>query len=475
MSLSKGRRKALGELVWVIDGKTLNPARLADDSLTTMEGAASSSTRTIEIQWTQTGKFQMVSLERVQFQNQEEHGKLPVRRRKPSKQECIVTKEPTAQPIDCNMENCVNDSRTAATTTSKTIEINGEDSKSNRHDCSSNHSASSNDNMDVDDDDQPKPRRRFPQRERTSTTIQIDGQTVLKTNNYVVKGLKYEYGALQEDEKNDSALVARSKRSGKEKSKKRTSRAPAESVAGNKKKKMLPDSDASVVEGDEPDFSSDDDDDEEEAWSEHDDADEKSWTGATEFGTIKSDNQRKLAARKTADVSSASSKNKRKTNKSDWDKRRLDHNEAVKKRTKEKSVLRTQFLANKIKTLEPLIDKSIVTKILAKSKEERVAGGEVQQPKSRPSYQTRQIHVQPDIIEGEMRDYQMLGLQFLVNMYNQNLGTILGDEMGLVSLYTKCFLNHRNCIMKSRFLCLFSNTKFCYRGKRCKQFHSFVI
>ena len=38
----------------------------------------------------------------------------------------------------------------------------------------------------------PPPRRSG--RERTSTVIQIDGHTVLKQNNYVLKGLGYEYG-----------------------------------------------------------------------------------------------------------------------------------------------------------------------------------------------------------------------------------------------------------------------------------------
>ena len=36
------------------------------------------------------------------------------------------------------------------------------------------------------------------------------------------------------------------------------------------------------------------------------------------------------------------------------------------------------------------------------------------------------------IANGEMRDYQLAGLNFLVNMHNRNLGMILGDEMGLV-------------------------------------------
>lgn len=32
-----------------------------------------------------------------------------------------------------------------------------------------------------------------------------------------------------------------------------------------------------------------------------------------------------------------------------------------------------------------------------------------------------------------MRDYQLAGLNFMVNLHKQNIGMILGDEMGLVS------------------------------------------
>jgi hypothetical protein len=50
--------------------------------------------------------------------------------------------------------------------------------------------------------------------------------------------------------------------------------------------------------------------------------------------------------------------------------------------------------------------------------------------------------MQPDLIQAEMRDYQLIGLNWMVKMHKQNLACILGDEMGLVSFdflrYIKC-------------------------------------
>jgi SNF2 family DNA or RNA helicase len=40
--------------------------------------------------------------------------------------------------------------------------------------------------------------------------------------------------------------------------------------------------------------------------------------------------------------------------------------------------------------------------------------------------------VQPTILEGgELKNYQLHGLQWLVSLYNNNLNGILADEMGL--------------------------------------------
>lgn len=43
-----------------------------------------------------------------------------------------------------------------------------------------------------------------------------------------------------------------------------------------------------------------------------------------------------------------------------------------------------------------------------------------------------QIVIQPTILEGgQLKNYQLHGLQWLVSLYNNNLNGILADEMGL--------------------------------------------
>lgn len=37
----------------------------------------------------------------------------------------------------------------------------------------------------------------------------------------------------------------------------------------------------------------------------------------------------------------------------------------------------------------------------------------------------------PNYIEGEMRDYQLKGLNWLISLYENGISGILGDEMGL--------------------------------------------
>lgn len=40
----------------------------------------------------------------------------------------------------------------------------------------------------------------------------------------------------------------------------------------------------------------------------------------------------------------------------------------------------------------------------------------------------------PEYINGEMRDYQLRGLNWLISLYESNVNGILGDEMGLGEL-----------------------------------------
>lgn len=73
---------------------------------------------------------------------------------------------------------------------------------------------------------------------------------------------------------------------------------------------------------------------------------------------------------------------------------------------------------------------------------------------------------QPACIKGELRDYQLKGVNFFINLYNNGLNGILGDEMGLVSFITFYYLIYNTC--QPIYLILF-------RVKHCKRFHFWVI
>ncbi len=54
------------------------------------------------------------------------------------------------------------------------------------------------------------------------------------------------------------------------------------------------------------------------------------------------------------------------------------------------------------------------------------------------------IHPQPDAVVTRLRDYQLVGFNWMINMHNQGLGMILGDEMGLVSELVWIFFLNNN-------------------------------
>jgi len=47
----------------------------------------------------------------------------------------------------------------------------------------------------------------------------------------------------------------------------------------------------------------------------------------------------------------------------------------------------------------------------------------------------KEIMVQPSILQGDMRDYQLMGLNFVAKMHHLGTPCILGDEMGLGKTY----------------------------------------
>lgn len=44
-------------------------------------------------------------------------------------------------------------------------------------------------------------------------------------------------------------------------------------------------------------------------------------------------------------------------------------------------------------------------------------------------------HTTPDFIVGEMHDYQIRGLNWLISLCENGIGGVLGDEMGLGEFY----------------------------------------
>lgn len=98
---------------------------------------------------------------------------------------------------------------------------------------------------------------------------------------------------------------------------------------------------------------------------------------------------------------------------------RLAHNEAMKKRMVLDDARRLNFMTNHADALEPFAEDK-VKYLLAANKQ--VAKPE---PKQIP------LGSQPDCVTTPLRDYQLIGLDWMVHMQQKGMPFILGDEMGL--------------------------------------------
>ena len=98
------------------------------------------------------------------------------------------------------------------------------------------------------------------------------------------------------------------------------------------------------------------------------------------------------------------------------EKQRLEQRDYVSKNIREKEGSRNSFLRQHLEVLKPFVV-------------DKVRQGLKAHPIQTPN--TTKINMQPDIINASLRDYQMASLQWLSDMYEQNVSAILGDEMGL--------------------------------------------
>ena len=117
---------------------------------------------------------------------------------------------------------------------------------------------------------------------------------------------------------------------------------------------------------------------------------------------------------------------------------RSRHNQRVMSSAQSKDMLRQSFLARHVDVLKPFCESAVITKL-----------------QSTPivSYQPVIVQQPPKSIQATLRDYQMKGLNFMVNMHRQNLSMILGDEMGLVRSTPPARFDDPSCRNSHIFAC----------------------
>mmetsp|Transcript_23315 Transcript_23315/g.44503 ORF Transcript_23315/g.44503 Transcript_23315/m.44503 type:complete len:1563 (+) Transcript_23315:317-5005(+) len=97
---------------------------------------------------------------------------------------------------------------------------------------------------------------------------------------------------------------------------------------------------------------------------------------------------------------------------------RMAHNNELKAESEELAARRWRFLADHCDKLKPFVTEKVFAQLVQAKKR-----GQVLQPKPIP---------QPAcIINGQMRDYQLRGLNWMIMMHYNGMNPILGDEMGL--------------------------------------------
>lgn len=98
---------------------------------------------------------------------------------------------------------------------------------------------------------------------------------------------------------------------------------------------------------------------------------------------------------------------------------RRDKKAEIEKAIRDKAPRRNQFLKEHLSVLTPFIEPKVAQAI----QQATVNGAS--------SVDSVPMYMQPDSITGDMRSYQLSGLNWMAKMYSNNMSCILGDEMGL--------------------------------------------
>jgi len=194
-----------------------------------------------------------------------------------------------------------------------------------------------------DGDEQPQEAQdqstRKSTRERVSTTITIDGHTVLTKNNYIVKGMEYISNPMQPDD-----IISKPKK--------------IRRVVKEEKKPLI--------------------------------------------------SEQQIERNK-------------------WKNALKEHNNKIKHSIENIFETRWRYFYRNRDILEPFLN----DKVKEHLKSFKVEQG--QDSSNEDDYLERIISKQPELVVTNLRDYQMVGLNWMVDMDRNGLGMILGDEMGLVS------------------------------------------
>ena len=100
--------------------------------------------------------------------------------------------------------------------------------------------------------------------------------------------------------------------------------------------------------------------------------------------------------------------------------KRKEQNDKIKESLVKVEKKREVFFGRNLDTVEPFMDPALANKLKANAG--RLAAN---------VEKSQELFLQPSTIQGDMRDYQLEGLNWMVSMYEQGLSMILGDEMGL--------------------------------------------
>ncbi|GAX78544.1 hypothetical protein CEUSTIGMA_g5984.t1 [Chlamydomonas eustigma] len=113
--------------------------------------------------------------------------------------------------------------------------------------------------------------------------------------------------------------------------------------------------------------------------------------------------------------------------------RRTEHNDSVRRDREASEAARAIYLKHHIEKLKPFITSQVVKAIMDKASHAASALQDQVTPEP--------VQEQPSQITGTLREYQMMGLAWLVRCYDHGINAILADEMGLgKTLQTISFL-----------------------------------